>query len=49
MFLCAFDQPDLDREDWRPRPLKERKAMVGKILAAAPLRSAMKSRRFTIR
>jgi hypothetical protein len=26
---------ELNGEDWRPRPLKERKAMLGKILAKA--------------
>jgi bifunctional non-homologous end joining protein LigD len=36
VFLYAFDLLELNGEDWRPRPLKERKAMLGKILAKAP-------------
>jgi bifunctional non-homologous end joining protein LigD len=36
VFLFAFDLLELDGEDWRPRPLKERKAKLGKLLAKAP-------------
>jgi hypothetical protein len=35
-FLYAFDLLELDGEDWRPRPLEERKAMLKKLLAKAP-------------
>jgi bifunctional non-homologous end joining protein LigD len=33
--LYAFDLLELDGEDWRPRPLKERKARLEKLLARA--------------
>jgi bifunctional non-homologous end joining protein LigD len=32
----AFDLLELDGEDWRPRPLEERKAKLAKLLAKAP-------------
>jgi bifunctional non-homologous end joining protein LigD len=32
-FLYAFDLLELDGEDWRPRPLLERKARLAKLLA----------------
>jgi ATP-dependent DNA ligase len=35
-FLYAFDLLELDGEDWRPRPLEERKARLEKLLAKAP-------------
>jgi bifunctional non-homologous end joining protein LigD len=35
-FLHAFDLLELDGEDWRPRPLEERKARLEKLLAKAP-------------
>jgi bifunctional non-homologous end joining protein LigD len=35
-FLCAFDLLELDREDWRPRPLEERKARLERLIAKAP-------------
>jgi ATP-dependent DNA ligase len=35
-FLCAFDLLDLDGEDWRQRPLRERKARLAKLLAKVP-------------
>jgi bifunctional non-homologous end joining protein LigD len=35
-FLCAFDLLDIDGEDWRPRPLRERKARLAKLLAKVP-------------
>jgi bifunctional non-homologous end joining protein LigD len=34
--LYAFDLIELDGEDWRPRPLEERKAKLAKLLAKAP-------------
>jgi bifunctional non-homologous end joining protein LigD len=36
-FLYAFDLLELDGEDWRPRPLEERKARLEKMLAKAPV------------
>jgi bifunctional non-homologous end joining protein LigD len=36
VFLYAFDLLELDGEDWRPRPLEERKAMLASLLANAP-------------
>jgi bifunctional non-homologous end joining protein LigD len=36
VFLYAFDLLELDGEDWRPRPLEERKAKLQKLLARAP-------------
>jgi len=36
VFLYAFDLLELDGEDWRPRPLEERKAMLASLLAKAP-------------
>jgi ATP-dependent DNA ligase len=33
VFLYAFDLLELDGEDWRPRPLEERKAKLAKLLA----------------
>ena len=36
MFLYAFDLLELDGEDWRPRPLEQRKARLAKLLAKAP-------------
>jgi ATP dependent DNA ligase domain len=36
VFLYAFDLLELDGEDWRPRPLDERKAQLAKILAKPP-------------
>jgi bifunctional non-homologous end joining protein LigD len=35
-FLYAFDLLELDGEDWRPRPLEERKARLAKLIAKAP-------------
>jgi bifunctional non-homologous end joining protein LigD len=35
VFLYAFDLLELDGEDWRPRPLEERKAKLAKLLANA--------------
>jgi bifunctional non-homologous end joining protein LigD len=35
-FLYAFDLLELDGEDWRPRPLEERKARLEKLLVKAP-------------
>jgi bifunctional non-homologous end joining protein LigD len=35
-FLYAFDLLELDGEDWRPRPLEERKARLEMLLAKAP-------------
>jgi bifunctional non-homologous end joining protein LigD len=35
-FLYAFDLLALDGEDWRPRPLEERKAALSRLLAKAP-------------
>src|ERR1700730_2684711 len=35
-FLYAFDLLDLDGQDWRPRPLEERKARLERLLAKAP-------------
>jgi bifunctional non-homologous end joining protein LigD len=35
-FLYAFDLIELDGEDWRPRPLEERKGRLEKLLAKAP-------------
>jgi bifunctional non-homologous end joining protein LigD len=35
VFLYAFDLLELDGEDWRPRPLEERKATLQKLLANA--------------
>jgi bifunctional non-homologous end joining protein LigD len=35
VFLYAFDLLELDGEDWRPRPLEERKARLAKLLATA--------------
>jgi ATP-dependent DNA ligase len=35
-FLYAFDLLELDGEDWRPRPLEERKARLAKLLAKTP-------------
>jgi bifunctional non-homologous end joining protein LigD len=34
-FLYAFDLLELDGEDWRPRPLEERKAKLATLLANA--------------
>ena len=34
--LYAFDLLELDGEDWRPRPLHERKARLAKLLAKVP-------------
>jgi bifunctional non-homologous end joining protein LigD len=34
-FLCAFDLLELDDEDWRPRPLEERKAKLQRLLTGA--------------
>jgi bifunctional non-homologous end joining protein LigD len=36
VFLYAFDLLELDGEDWRPRPLAERKAKLSKLIAKAP-------------
>ena len=36
VILYAFDVLELDGEDWRPRPLAERKARLAKLLAKAP-------------
>jgi hypothetical protein len=36
VILYAFDLLELDGEDWRPRPLEERKAKLAKLLAKAP-------------
>ena len=36
VFLYAFDLLELDGEDWRARPLEERKAMLASLLAKAP-------------
>jgi bifunctional non-homologous end joining protein LigD len=36
VFLYAFDLLELDGEDWRPRPLEERKTKLQKLLARAP-------------
>jgi ATP-dependent DNA ligase len=36
VFLYAFDLLELDGEDWRPRPLAERKARLSKLIAKAP-------------
>jgi len=38
-FLYAFDLLELDSEDWRPRPLDERKARLQKLLAGAANRN----------
>jgi bifunctional non-homologous end joining protein LigD len=35
VILCAFDLLELDGEDWRPRPLGERKAKLQKLLTRA--------------
>jgi ATP-dependent DNA ligase len=35
-FLYAFDLLELGGEDWRPRPLEERKARLAKLIAKAP-------------
>jgi bifunctional non-homologous end joining protein LigD len=37
VFLYAFDLLDLNGEDWRPRPLEERKARLAELLAKAPV------------
>jgi bifunctional non-homologous end joining protein LigD len=34
-FLYAFDLLELDGEDWRPRPLEERKAKLERLLSGA--------------
>jgi bifunctional non-homologous end joining protein LigD len=34
--LYAFDLLELDREDWRPRSLEERKGRLARILSKAP-------------
>ncbi len=34
--LYAFDLIELHGEDWRPRPLEERKARLAKLLGRAP-------------
>jgi bifunctional non-homologous end joining protein LigD len=36
VFLYAFDLLELEGEDWRGRPLEERKAMLEQLIAAAP-------------
>jgi bifunctional non-homologous end joining protein LigD len=36
VFLYAFDLLELNGEDWRPRPLEERKAALARLLAKAP-------------
>jgi bifunctional non-homologous end joining protein LigD len=36
VILYAFDLLELHGEDWRPRPLEERKAKLAKLLAKAP-------------
>jgi bifunctional non-homologous end joining protein LigD len=36
VFLYAFDLLELDGEDWRPRPLEERKAKLEQLIAIAP-------------
>jgi bifunctional non-homologous end joining protein LigD len=36
VILYAFDLLELDGEDWRPRPLEERKARLEMLLAKAP-------------
>jgi bifunctional non-homologous end joining protein LigD len=36
VFLYAFDLLELDGEDWRPRPLEERKAKLEQLIAMAP-------------
>jgi bifunctional non-homologous end joining protein LigD len=36
VFLYAFDLLELDGEDWRPRPLEERKAKLAQLLTKAP-------------
>jgi len=36
VILYAFDLIELHGEDWRPRPLQERKARLAKLLAKAP-------------
>jgi ATP-dependent DNA ligase len=36
VILYGFDLLELDGEDWRPRPLRERKARLAKLLAKAP-------------
>jgi ATP-dependent DNA ligase len=36
VILYAFDLLELDGEDWRPRPLEERKAGLAQLLAKAP-------------
>jgi bifunctional non-homologous end joining protein LigD len=36
VILYAFDLLELDGEDWRPRPLDQRKAQLAKILAKPP-------------
>ena len=38
MILYAFDLLELHGEDWRPRPLAERKARLEKLLAKSPPR-----------
>jgi bifunctional non-homologous end joining protein LigD len=35
-FLYAFDLLELEGEDWRPRPLEERKDRLAKLIADAP-------------
>jgi bifunctional non-homologous end joining protein LigD len=35
VILYAFDLLELDGEDWRPRPLEERKILLGRLLAGA--------------
>jgi ATP-dependent DNA ligase len=34
--LYAFDLLELDGEDWRPRPLAQRKVALAKLFAKAP-------------
>jgi bifunctional non-homologous end joining protein LigD len=36
VFLYAFDLLELDGQDWRPRPLEERKAKLQKLLVKPP-------------
>jgi bifunctional non-homologous end joining protein LigD len=36
VFLYAFGLLELEGEDWRPRPLEERKAQLAKLLGGAP-------------
>jgi bifunctional non-homologous end joining protein LigD len=37
VIVYAFDLLELHGEDWRPRPLEERKARLAKLLARAPV------------